>query len=139
MNSWVLDIDTFSLFQDGNPKVVERCGAVARGPLAVTIISVEEQFLGWHTRRLRCKPTEELETVYQRFTALATFVGQVRVLPFTAVAIARFASLKALSLNVGKNDLRIAAIVMEAGDVVVTRNTRDFGRIPQLKVEDWTV
>ena len=36
-------------------------------------------------------------------------------------------------------DLRIAAITLENSGVLVTRNLRDFQRIPNLVVEDWAV
>ncbi len=42
-----------------------------------------------------------------------------------------------MKLNVGHDDLRIAAIALENNAVVVTRNTRDFARVPELKVENW--
>jgi tRNA(fMet)-specific endonuclease VapC len=43
-----------------------------------------------------------------------------------------------MSLNVRKMDLRIAAIVLEIGATLVSRNLRDFRRIPNLAVEDWS-
>ncbi len=42
------------------------------------------------------------------------------------------------NLNVRKMDLRIAAIVLEKGATLVSRNLRDFRRVPGLRVEDWS-
>ena len=39
---------------------------------------------------------------------------------------------------IGPHDLQIAAITIVRGWVLVTNNTREFQRIPRLKVEDWT-
>lgn len=66
-------------------------------------------------------------------------MGGWMILPFPAPAIRRFRSLLGMNLNVKGNDIRIAAIALEIGGIVVTRNLRDFQRIPGLTCEDWSV
>lgn len=84
-------------------------------------------FLGWRKR------TGASRRVCRCWRSLRSF------LPFTEAAIARYDDLVALKLNVGKNDLRIAAITLEHGGTLVSRNLRDFQRVPGLTVEDWSV
>jgi tRNA(fMet)-specific endonuclease VapC len=47
------------------------------------------------------------------------------------------ADLERRGLLIGPNDLMIAAIALAYDSILVTHNTREFGRISQLKYEDW--
>jgi tRNA(fMet)-specific endonuclease VapC len=55
----------------------------------------------------------------------------------TVSARTQFDLLVGAKLNVKHNDLRIAAIAKEIGATVVTRNRRDFSRVPGLILENW--
>jgi len=57
---------------------------------------------------------------------------------FDADALIVFEQLKLRKLRIGTLDLRIASIALSKDMTVVTRNLSDFGRVPSLKVEDWT-
>ena len=87
-----------------------------------------------HVRR-----RDQLPPVYEQLAEQVVFLARWRKLSFTLNAIARHEHLLMLRLNVGRNDLRIAAITLEHGGIVVTRNLRDFQRVPNLVVEDWSV
>lgn len=60
------------------------------------------------------------------------------VLPYGADAHTIFQELQAQKLRVGTQDLKIAAIVLANNAILLTRNTQDFSRVPNLKFEDWT-
>jgi len=54
-------------------------------------------------------------------------------------AITVFNELKEKKVKVSTMDLRIAAIVLSRDLILLTRNVTDFNKVPDLKVEDWTV
>jgi tRNA(fMet)-specific endonuclease VapC len=139
MSLYVLDTDTVSLYQSGHEALERRILTVPLVELAVTVITVEEQLTGWYSALRKAKQPEQMARVYRRLTVSVQFLSGLRILTFSEEAIRRYEELAALKLNVGKMDLRIAAITLEQGGVVVTRNLRDFGRIPGLRAEDWTV
>jgi tRNA(fMet)-specific endonuclease VapC len=62
-----------------------------------------------------------------------------QVLPYDDRAQSFFKTFKAQRVKVGPQDLRIGSIALAQGGVVVTRNRRDFERIPGLMLEDWSV
>jgi tRNA(fMet)-specific endonuclease VapC len=66
------------------------------------------------------------------------FLSQLTILDFDDGALARYEELKRLNLNIGKFDLRIAAVVLQRGAVIVTCNLQHFQRVPGLQLEDWS-
>jgi tRNA(fMet)-specific endonuclease VapC len=102
-------------------------------------MSVEEQLSGWYTMLRRAKRPPDLERAYRELAETVEFYAQWPILRYTQAAIARRAYLSTLKLRVRTTDLRIAAIALENAATVVTRNLRDFGRVPGLTAEDWSV
>jgi tRNA(fMet)-specific endonuclease VapC len=139
MTLYVLDTDTLTLFQEGHATVCGHCAAHTAQELAITIITVEEQLTGWYTVLRRPHPPARLAYFYQRWTQNVQFLSRLQILSYTEPAILRYEQLLALKLNIGKMDLRIAAITQEHSGILVTRNVRDFQRVPGLAIEDWTV
>lgn len=61
------------------------------------------------------------------------------MLDFDQEAYNCYAELIRQRIRIGKQDLRIAAIVLVNNDILVTRNRRDFERVPGLRIEDRTI
>ena len=140
MSHYVLDTDVLSHWQHGNPVVEQHVRKHSSDLVSIPVISIQEQLDGWHSLLRRARTRYDEALAYDLLSAiLVPSWSQFGVVPFPESAILRFEQLVALRLNVGKMDLRIAAIALEYGAVVVTRNQRDFGRVPGLMIEDWTV
>jgi tRNA(fMet)-specific endonuclease VapC len=106
--------------------------------LAVTVVTVQEQLDGWHSRLPRTHKPKQLADLYRRLADTVRFLARVQILHYTEAAIGRYVDLRKQCPQVGRMDLRIAAIALEHGAIVVTRNVRDFQRVPGLTVEDWS-
>jgi len=135
---FVFDTDVLTLYQRGDADVVRNAQSRPLDQLAVTIISVEEQLSGWYTELRRAKKADQLAWVYQRMTDTVRFLVRFNILTFAEPAIIRYEGLRAAHRRHDKDDLRIAAIVLEGNDTLVTRNTKDFQQIPGLRIEDWS-
>ena len=138
MSLYILDTDTLTLFNWNHPKVLQNVLAHLHDEIAVAVISVEEQLSGWHRALRQTKQTSQLTAVYQRMTDTVASLRYFPIYSVTAGAGRRFDQLHKLKLGVKKMDLRIAAIALESKGKVVTRNLRDFGRVPGLALEDWS-
>lgn len=137
MAVYVLDTDTLSLYQREFEPVCRRVDALPPTERAVAIITVEEQLRGRMAVLHNLRTVAQTLHAYQLLQTTVEKLKPLKILPFTEAAIVRYNELKAMKLNVGLMDLRIAAIALEHGATVVTRNVRDFARVPDLTVENW--
>ena len=137
MPQYILDTDTLTLLRQGNEAVIQKLQAIDTSEVAITAITVEEQLSGWYTLMRQVHSDSELERAYERLAQTVRFVGRLPILGFSQEAILRYRNLLSQKLNIGKMDLRIAAIALEHNAVVITRNTRDFERIPNLTIANW--
>ncbi len=137
MSLYVIDTDIFSLYQHGHVELTAKVNMHPLQELAITVITVEEELSGWYSLLRRVHRPEEHVEVYGRLAKAIPVLARWQILSMSLPAIMRYETLKRMNLNVRKMDLRIAAIVLETGGVVVTRNVRDFQRVPNLSVENW--
>lgn len=74
---------------------------------------------------------------------MALFLAPFTILPFEtndALSAARIrAYLERHGIIIGACDIQIAAQGLSRGLTVVTHNTGEFSRIPELKLEDWVL
>jgi len=74
-------------------------------------------------------------------TALEMFLTAVEVLPFDASAIWHYGDLRAALERRGQPicalDTMIAAHAFACNAILVTNNTREFERVPGLRLENW--
>jgi tRNA(fMet)-specific endonuclease VapC len=139
MSLYVFDTDHLSLYQAGHVRVLQNLTRHVHDELSLAVISVEEQLSGWQTALRKARDETRRSEVYRRMAlSIEGFAGWT-VLPLSVPAMARHSNLLRQHLNIGSNDLKIAAIAMERRGTVVTRNARDFARVPGLKWEDWSV
>ena len=72
---------------------------------------------------------------------LRVLLGKVAVLPFDDIVTSRYGTLRAhledRGAPIGPLDTLIAAHALAVRRVLVSHNTREFRRVPGLRVEDW--
>lgn len=104
-----------------------------------TIITFEEQMRGWMSFLAKARSLTQQVAAYGRLKGVLDRYTKITVLDFDARAAAEFERLQRLRLRIGTMDLKIAAIALVHRATVLTRNLKDFSRVPDLRVEDWTV
>ena len=133
MLRYMLDTDICSyVMKRSNDLLLKRLQKVPVSDVCVSVITKSELLYG-----VEVSPRRQ-----QDEAALNSFLNYVDVLDFPEKASSHYAQIRAHLKNsgtmIGGNDLLIAAHARSLGLKLVTHNTREFGRVPKLAVEDWT-
>jgi tRNA(fMet)-specific endonuclease VapC len=135
---FVLDTDTLSLLFRGHARVTERV-AQATEEVAITLISRIEILQGRFASVLKAEDREKLLQAQQRLDESEKDLKRFTILAIDPAAATEFDRLRQNKKlkKIGRGDLLIAALILTNRATLVTRNRKDFGQVPGLKIEDW--
>lgn len=107
----------------------------AHQPLDVVLCTIVEAEL-WHGAYNSVRYPKSVEL-------LERFLSGFRSIPFDSRAAQEFGKVRQIlhskGTPIGPFDLQIAAIAVVNGLTVVTHNTREFSRVPNLSIVDWEI
>lgn len=128
-----LDTNTISYYFRGDAQVVPHLQALPPAELGVP--AIVEYELRYGLLRL------PREAAAPRQAALAQLLRPMQMLPFDsecALHAARIrVALEAAGTPIGPHDILIAATALRHGATLVTRNEREFSRVPGLHWVNW--
>ncbi len=138
---YLLDTDHISLLARGGAesgRIVRRIAVVPPAEVTVCIVSYEEQMRGWLAEIAAARSPERQKSKYYELGRMLRYYCATPILPFDDSAIAVFQNLWIQRLRMGTMDLKIASIALANNFTLVSRNSSDFGKVPNLRVEDWS-
>ncbi|MGI0483585.1 type II toxin-antitoxin system VapC family toxin [Geminocystis sp. CENA526] len=139
MTFYILDTDHVSLFQSGHPLVTNKVNTIDLELITTTVITLEEQLYGRLNRIRRANSSTALVYAYEKLEDTWNFFDSINLLSFTNEASFYYDELIKEKIRIGTQDLKIASIALSVQGVLVTRNYKDFMKVPNLQMEDWSL
>lgn len=140
---YIIDTDHIGILQRQRgpefDRLVKRLGDIPASHVFVTIVSFHEQISGWTKYVKGAQDPAKIVAGYLRLEKIISDFGEAQVLPYSTAASEIFEEIKSQKIRIATMDLRIASIAIAQRMTLVTRNTVDFERVPDLDLEDWTV
>jgi tRNA(fMet)-specific endonuclease VapC len=134
----LLDTDTYTLHQHGHPKVVERCLLANKAP-GITVVTQIEVLTGRYDALVKAEDGARLLRAQHVLGLTFQHMGQFPITSFNSGAAAEFDRLRQSKglKKIGRRDLLIASIALGNRARLVSRNLKDFRKVPGLQVENW--
>jgi len=139
MLQFLFDTDHLTLLERGHPTILQHLAAHPPGSVGLSAVSIEEALrgrLGFLSRPLTGAARVR---AYALLLGTVNLVNQLPVVPFDDPCETQFQHLRAQTPRIGTQDLKIAAVALANRLTLLTRNQRDFGRIPGITLADWSL
>ncbi len=129
--AYLLDTNVVSdLIRRPHGVITKRISLEGEDNVCTSLIVASELRFGAHKRSSK-QLTRQLDLV----------LSTIQVMPFEAPADRLYGKLRVYleerGTPIGPNDMLIAAQALALDCTIVTRNVREFSRVPELKVDDW--
>ena len=137
----ILDTDHISVLELANSveraRLIHRLNQVGKEAVVTTIISYEEQSRGWLAYVARARSVADQVDAYQKLSRHLETYRRLTVLDFEQQAAKHFERLTSNRIKIGTLDLKIAAITLANEATLLSRNLKDFEKVPALDVQNW--
>jgi len=140
MTCYILDTDHLSLFERAQPEVCRRILQARKqySDTLTTIMCVEEQYAGRLAQIRKASTPEILVTAYGKLKATFEMFSDWEILNYDLQASEHFRNFRQAGIRIGTQDLRIASITLARSGILLTRNLKDFEKVPGLVIQDWS-
>jgi tRNA(fMet)-specific endonuclease VapC len=134
----LLDTDTLTLLFQGHDRVQSHLRS-AETDVATTIITRIEVLQGRFDAILKAADADQLQQAHRRLQDSERQFSTLPILPIDSSAAKQFEKLlrNRKLKSIGRGDLLIAAITLANRATLVTRNQKDFRKVPGLRIENW--
>jgi len=139
MPQFLFDTDRLTLYERGNPLVVQHVVAQPLGDVAISAVTAEESLRGRLGYLGRPLTGAARVRAYSLFIGTLKLISSIPILAYDSVCEMEYQQLRGLVPRVGSQDLKIAAVALVHRLILLTRNRRDFSLVPGLLLADWSV
>jgi tRNA(fMet)-specific endonuclease VapC len=142
MTCYILDTDHLSLYERAYPKVcarIIRTRQYSSDTLFTTVVSLEEQYAGRIAQIRKATTPQALVGAYEKLKQIFALFSELDILEYDIKADEYFRQFRKAGILIGTLDLRIAAITLVHGGILLSRNLQDFEKVPGLTIQDWSV
>jgi len=135
----LLDSDTLSYLHAGHPRVVASLEALNDPEVGTTIVNKIEILRARHEFVLKASAGDQLLKAQHWLLVSESLLDRMLIVHFDIKAANYFDQLRNSRKlrRIGRADLLVASIALASEAVLVTRNTRHFAQVPNLRVINW--